>query len=94
MTVRPDHELHLIQVSEWTEEEGFDHLRKTFDNACRDFPDVMERYVVQIVEMTERAEIKSFMRRALAETFSARGYSPAQPMNVDTSNATPEENAA
>jgi hypothetical protein len=72
MTIRPDHVLHEIPVSDWTEAEVFEHLRVTFDGACRDYPDVMESYVVAIVEMDDRAELKAFMRQALRETLTAR----------------------
>lgn len=72
MTIRPDHILHATPVSAWTEAEAYEHLRVTFDNACRDYPDVMENYVVAIVEMDDRAELKSFMRQALRETLTAR----------------------
>jgi hypothetical protein len=77
VTIRPDHILHAIPVTEWTEEEGFEHLRKTFDLACRDFPDVMEPYAVQIADLTDRQETKRFMRQALAETVGQRRYTTA-----------------
>jgi hypothetical protein len=80
MSVRPDRILHELPVSEWTEEEGFEHLRGTFDVACVDFPDVMEPYAVQVVEMTDQQEIKSFMRQALRETVTRRRYNPFQPV--------------
>jgi hypothetical protein len=67
MTIRPDYIMHQLPVTEWTEEEGFGHLRKTFDFACRDFPDVMEPYAVQITDIDDRQELKSFMRKALGE---------------------------
>jgi hypothetical protein len=69
MTIRPDYITHQLPVTEWTEEEGFGHLRKTFDFACRDFPDAMEPYAVQITDIDDRQELKSFMRKALGETF-------------------------
>lgn len=72
--MRPDCVLHQLPVTEWTEEEGFQHLRGTFDLACRDFPDVMEPYAVQIADIDDRQALKSFMRKALGETFGQRRY--------------------
>lgn len=42
------------------------HLRKTFDDACRLFPEVMEPY------LTRFEDSKEFMRAALRETFQQR----------------------
>lgn len=36
--MRPDHMLHEIDPSEWTEHEAFSHLSRTFEGACRQFP--------------------------------------------------------
>jgi hypothetical protein len=69
---RSDVELYEIEVWEWTEEEGFWHLRKTFDNACKRFPDVMEPYINRSEDLECRSEAKQFMRIALRETFSQR----------------------
>jgi hypothetical protein len=68
MSIRPDYILHQLPVTEWTEEEGF-------ELACRDFPDVMEPYAVQIADITERQSLKRFMRSALAQTIGDRRYS-------------------
>ena len=57
---------------EWTDEEVYQHLRKTFDGACSAFPDVMEPYAIQSADLTDVKELKSLMRRALRETFKRR----------------------
>jgi hypothetical protein len=75
--IRSDSELHKIPVHEWTEEEGFEHLRKTFDLACNEFPDVMEPYVIRFPEWEDRDGLKAFMRAALRETFQHRRPSRA-----------------
>lgn len=84
MTVRPDYILHEIPVHEWSQEEVFSHLRNTFDLAARDFPDVMEPYVVRYPEWADRDELKAFMRTALQESFPQRRYlRPAMKVKTD-----------
>lgn len=70
--IRPDHVLHELNPNQWTVEEQEHHLRETFEQACRGYPDMMEPYVVRISDLTDLAEIESFMRSALAETIRAR----------------------
>lgn len=70
--MRSEAELHAVDVSEWTEEEGFWHLRKTFDGACREYPEVMEPYLNRSADLDGRGEAKEFMRDALRETFKDR----------------------
>jgi hypothetical protein len=70
--LRPDHVLHEINLVEWTEHEVFSHLSKTFDDACAQFPDVMEPYVVRVAETLGKQETKDLMREALRETFRQR----------------------
>lgn len=55
-----------------TEAEAFEHLSETFDMACRNFPDVMEPYVVRMADITDRSEQKELMRAGLRETFCKR----------------------
>lgn len=47
------------------------HLRETFDQACRAFPDIMEPYAIAAADLNAD-ELKRHMRRALAETIRAR----------------------
>lgn len=72
MTIRPDHISHEIPVSEWTEEEGFEHLRKTFDIECRNWPDVMEPYAIRLADCDDRTEATQIMRSGLRETIMVR----------------------
>ena len=51
--------------------EALSHLQKTFDLACRDFPDIMEPYANRVPDGSPD-EIKRFMRSALQETFTRR----------------------
>lgn len=53
-------------------EEVFNHLKKTFDDACRHFPDIMEPYEIRLADVSGQQEMKSFMRAALRETFTQR----------------------
>lgn len=70
--MRPDDELNEIDPSEWTEHEAFSHLRKTFDAACRDCPDLMEPHVNRVADELSKDETKNLMRVALRETFNQR----------------------
>lgn len=70
--IRPDTELHEIEVFKWTDEESFWHLRTTFDRACKYFPEVMEPYLSRSAGIEGRSEAKDFMRMALRETFKQR----------------------
>jgi hypothetical protein len=68
---RPDHILHDIPVSAWTISEQMSHLRKTFDKACKKFPEIMEPYMARMDNLNGD-ELKAFMRAALSETIRAR----------------------
>lgn len=70
--IRPDDVLHELATNEWTEEEIFSHLSKTFDDACRDFPELMEPYAARLADMSDHDEAKSLMRGGLRETFNQR----------------------
>lgn len=66
---RPASELHEISVHEWTAEEAVAHLTGTFDQACKDYPDVMEPFVNRLGDELDKVV---FMRTALRETFNQR----------------------
>lgn len=70
--IRPDYILHEIDVTEWTEAEAFDHLKRTFGLACRDFPDIVEPHMNRIDDNLSIQEAKKLMRAALRETFTLR----------------------
>lgn len=69
--MRPRYE--ELHPAEWTEEEAYQHLSKTFDHACEGWPDVMEPYLSPLVEAKNDVERKDIMRRALRETIGKRG---------------------
>lgn len=56
----------------WTKDEAALHLHGTFDMACRGWPDLMETYVVRLVDIEDPAERVEIMRTALRETLSRR----------------------
>jgi hypothetical protein len=60
-----------MPVSDWTEEEARAHLWATFDIAVREFPDVMEPYVI-LLEDGDSAAMVEIMRRGLRETVKFR----------------------
>ena len=71
--MRPDHELHEIDPSEWTKHEAFSHLSKTFEIACRDYPEVMEPHATRATfDSLSRDEATRLMRAALRDTFQQR----------------------
>ena len=55
----------------WNEHEARDHLTKTFDLACKSWPDVMEPYVVQLADAGDD-QIVEIMRNALRSTINDR----------------------
>jgi hypothetical protein len=71
--MRPLDELDQLPVSEWTREEALAHVRWSFDNAARAFPDVMEPYAILLVdaEQDDEAQMK-IMQGALRDTFKNR----------------------
>lgn len=72
MTARPDDLLHSIDVNDWTAAEVQSHLTKTFNDACRDFTDIMEPYATRVAGLVEAGEIRTSMRIALRKTFTQR----------------------
>jgi hypothetical protein len=70
--IRHDHVLHEMEPSAWTRDEVLNHLKKTFELACRDFPDILEPYVIRISDGLSVEETKQSMRAALRETFNQR----------------------
>lgn len=69
--IRTDDVLHNLPTAEWAEEEAFSHLKKTFDLACRDFPEILEPYVNR-TDGLSAAESKNLMREGLRDTFNQR----------------------
>ncbi len=65
-------ELDTIPASSWTEDEAFAHLSWTFDTAARQFPDLLEPYVVMLTDIGDDAEYMSVMQRGLRETLNER----------------------
>jgi hypothetical protein len=61
--------LHGLDVKEWTAEEGFQHLRKTFNDMSEEWPDLFAPYASRLKRAVDRAEMKEIMRRGLRETF-------------------------
>ncbi len=72
----PLRDLTDVPVSEWTESEGYLHLQNTFDGAAAQYPDIMERHVVRLVEASELPDKIAIMRLGLRETFRLR-YPPS-----------------
>lgn len=68
-------ELDKLPISEWTEEEAAAHLAATFDTAAREFPDLMEPYVILLADADDATKVQ-IMRRGLRETVRSR-YSPS-----------------
>jgi len=68
--IRPDFE--SLQLSEWTDDEVFVHLKKTFDLAVGAHQDVMEPYVTMLVETEDRDAQLSIMRTGLRSTINQR----------------------
>jgi hypothetical protein len=62
-------------VWEWTEEEVYQHINRTFQNACRVHPELMEKYQILLPGIDFLDERTALMRTALQETFSQR-YPP------------------
>lgn len=64
-----------VPVNEWTAEEAFAHLTSTFEDNCRQYPDVMERYMVLMADAADAADDEArteIMRRGLRETINER----------------------
>lgn len=70
--LRADHVLHGLDVEEWTDAEGFEHLRSTFKEVCEQWRDLMAPYVTQLKRAVDQTEMKQIMRRGLRETFNRR----------------------
>lgn len=64
-----------LKVSEWTVEEAFDHLTRTFDRECKIHPAIMEPYMIQLAGEPSEGQTQ-IMRRALRETVSKRYDQP------------------
>lgn len=70
MIIRPDFEKLVPGL--WTVDEAFHHLQGTFNHAVKEWPDVMESYVVMLADATDQTERTRIMRNALRETVKAR----------------------
>lgn len=64
-----------IEGQKQTEDEAFRHLKKTFDDACNNFPEIMKPYRYRNADIESRSEATQFMRTALQETINRR-YPP------------------
>lgn len=71
--LRPRYE--ELKPALWTPEEAKHHLTGTFDQAVRLWPDLMDPYVVLLIEASPDQEV-DIMRRALRETVLRRYRSP------------------
>lgn len=60
-----------LPPAQWTEEEAMHHLTGTFEMACREWPGIMEPYVVMMADASRETH-KSLMRQALRDTIKQR----------------------
>ena len=72
MSERALHVLDHLPVSTWTQEEAFAHLLDSFQRNVRQFPEIMERYVIATAETDDKNEQAAIMRRSLSETINQR----------------------
>jgi hypothetical protein len=70
MNLRPRYE--DLKPAQWTPEEARHHLTVTFDQCVRAYPDLMDVYVLQLVEATTPNEEDAIMRRGLRDTIKQR----------------------
>jgi len=71
--IRPDSELHQIDVAKWSPEEAYRHLSVTFELAANRWPDLFEPYLIRLVDADQdEAAQTAIMRQALRETFAIR----------------------
>jgi hypothetical protein len=54
--IRPDSELHLIDVAQWSREEALHHLEVTFDMALLQHPDLIEPYLIGLAGAADEPE--------------------------------------
>jgi hypothetical protein len=69
MILRPKYE--DMKPGQWTPDEAKHHLTLTFDQCVKAWPDLMEPYVVQLIEAGPDEEVE-IMRRGLRETIRQR----------------------
>lgn len=79
--LRPNFE--KLPTAQWTDEEAMHHLSGTFSTACRTWPGIMERYMVEIAD-AKPEQHKEIMRRGLRETVSERYRAHGQPAERGT----------
>ena len=60
-----------LPPAQWTDEEAMHHLNGTFSRACRSWPGLMERYMVELADAPAESH-KEIMRRGLRETINER----------------------
>ena len=60
-----------IPPAEWTALEATRHLVRTFDDACRSHPDLMEPWIVMLTDIPIDQQIP-IMRQGLRETIHKR----------------------
>jgi hypothetical protein len=61
-----------LKPAQWTLEEARHHLTVTFDQCVKDYPDLMDVYVLMLVEAETREEEDGIMRRGLRDTITRR----------------------
>ena len=70
--MRDLHELDQFRADEWTPEEAYEHLKRTFSTACRQFPDIMEPWVIRADGTADWKEHQEIMREGLRRTIRER----------------------
>jgi hypothetical protein len=73
MSIREGYE--TLPAHEWNADEARHHLAVTFDRCVKTWPDILDPYVVLLIEANPDEEIE-IMRRALRETVLLRYASP------------------
>lgn len=64
--------LDEIPVALWTPEQAYTHCLETWQHALRQFPDVMEPWIIPLDSAETNEERLRVMRHSLAETFKQR----------------------
>lgn len=67
--IRDDYE--TLPTAEWTLEEARDHLEDTFERSAKEWPDLMEPYVVMLADANPDMGTE-IMRQGLRETVLRR----------------------
>jgi hypothetical protein len=59
-------------VHEWSEDEAYQHCLDLWNRNFREFPDLLEPYLVSLDNAETRQDRVRVMRQGLAETFTRR----------------------